>query len=228
MKCCCTNNYYLGCFGHCEDITIPFNTEEGIKYTLLIESNGAKIKKIVYSGDGFISIPSGLVNENSTSVLSIFDENIEQLEFDIEGKLFDCLTFKTELVIDSNVKKTPSIDPDECCGIEEAPKDGKSYVRKDGSWIIMPINPSSSSKSLLTISGSVTIDWFDGFATDTSGAPTLSTWSEKYGDLPTIQCWINLGSGVYVLNDLPITHDTVNGTLTIDASGTTNTKIIIS
>lgn len=83
-------------------------------------------------------------------------------------------------------------------------------------------------KSLLIISGETTLDWFDGFATDENGTPTLSTWSEKYGDLPTIQCWINLGSGVYVLNDLPITHDTVNGTLTIDASGTTNTKIIIS
>ena len=84
------------------------------------------------------------------------------------------------------------------------------------------------SKSLLLVTGSTILDWNDGFATDTSGTPTLSTWSEKYGDLPTIQCWINIGDDVYVLNDLPVTHDTINGTLTIDASGLTDVKIIIS
>ena len=84
------------------------------------------------------------------------------------------------------------------------------------------------SKSKLIISGTTIIDWTDGLATDENGDDLLDTWSDKYGNTPTIQCWINLGSGVYVLNDLPITHDTVNGTLTIDASGTTNTKIIIS
>ena len=83
-------------------------------------------------------------------------------------------------------------------------------------------------KSKLLISGDTTLDWTDGFATDEDGIPTLSTWSEKYGDLPTIQCWINIGDDVYVLNDLPVTHDTINGTLTIDASGLTDVKIIIS
>ena len=83
-------------------------------------------------------------------------------------------------------------------------------------------------KSKLLISGDTTLDWTDGFATDEDGIPTLSTWSEKYGDLPTIQCWIDLGSNVYVLNSLPITHDEINGTLTIEASGLTDVKIIIS
>jgi hypothetical protein len=83
-------------------------------------------------------------------------------------------------------------------------------------------------KSKLLISGDTTLDWTDGFATDEDGIPTLSTWSEKYGDLPTIQCWIDLGSNVYVLNSLPITHDTINGTLTIEATGLTDVKIIIS
>lgn len=84
------------------------------------------------------------------------------------------------------------------------------------------------SKSKLIISGDTTLDWSDGFATDTDGTPTLSTWSEKFGNNPTIQCWINIGDSVYVLNDLPITHDTINGTLTIEASGLTDVKIIIS
>ena len=83
-------------------------------------------------------------------------------------------------------------------------------------------------KSKLLISGDTTIDWTDGFATDVDGTPTLSTWSEKFGNNPTIQCWINIGDSVYVLNDLPITHDTINGTLTIEASGLTDVKIIIS
>jgi len=83
-------------------------------------------------------------------------------------------------------------------------------------------------KSKLLISGNTTIDWTDGFATDTDGTPTLSTWSEKFGDNPTIQCWIDLGSNVYVLNSLPITHDEINGTLTIEATGLTDVKIIIS
>jgi len=84
------------------------------------------------------------------------------------------------------------------------------------------------SKSKLLISGDTTLDWTDGFATDTDGTPTLSTWSEKFGNNPTIQCWIDLGSNVYVLNSLPITHDEINGTLTIEASGLTDVKIIIS
>jgi hypothetical protein len=84
------------------------------------------------------------------------------------------------------------------------------------------------SKSLLLVTGSTILDWNDGFATDEDGIPTLSTWSEKYGDLPTIQCWINIGDDVYVLNDLPVTHDTINGTLTIEATGLTDVKIIIS
>ena len=84
------------------------------------------------------------------------------------------------------------------------------------------------SKSKLLISGDTTLDWTDGFATDEDGIPTLSTWSEKFGDNPTIQCWIDLGSNVYVLNSLPITHDEINGTLTIEASGLTDVKIIIS
>ena len=83
-------------------------------------------------------------------------------------------------------------------------------------------------KSKLLISGDTTLDWVDGFATDTDGTPTLSTWSEKFGNNPTIQCWIDLGSNVYVLNSLPITHDEINGTLTIEASGLTDVKIIIS
>jgi len=84
------------------------------------------------------------------------------------------------------------------------------------------------SKSKLIISGDTTLDWEDGFATDENGTPTSSTWSEKFGNNPTIQCWIDLGSNVYVLNSLPITHDEINGTLTIEATGLTDVKIIIS
>jgi len=39
------------------------------------------------------------------------------------------------------------------------------------------------SKSKLIISGDTTLDWVEGFATDVDGTPTLSTWSEKFGDL---------------------------------------------
>ena len=84
------------------------------------------------------------------------------------------------------------------------------------------------SKSKLIISGTTIIDWTDGLATDENGDALLDTWSDKYGNNPIIQCWIDLGSNVYVLNNLPITHDEINGTLTIEATGLTDVKIIIS
>ena len=84
------------------------------------------------------------------------------------------------------------------------------------------------SKSKLIISGTTIIDWTDGLATDENGDDLLDTWSDKYGNTPIIQCWIDLGSNVYVLNSLPITHDEINGTLTIEATGLTDVKIIIS
>lgn len=78
-------------------------------------------------------------------------------------------------------------------------------------------------KSLLVTDGTtVSINWQTGEAPDDAGDPSGETYADLIGNLPQVQVWLEVSSGTYQLESVPITINMVGtliGTLGIDTSG---------
>jgi hypothetical protein len=99
MKCCCENVYNLGCFGSCQSFDLEFTTDADAEYTLIFKTNGVAQSVTVISEENKITIPCCVVNENSQSVLSVYDSNNEKILFNIEDVDYDCLLFQTKIIL---------------------------------------------------------------------------------------------------------------------------------
>ena len=99
MKCCCESVYNLGCIGSCEAFDLEFTTDANEDFTLLFTTNGVKQSVNIKSDLNKITVPYGIVNENASSVLSVFDSDNEKISFNIEGVDYDCILFQTKIIL---------------------------------------------------------------------------------------------------------------------------------
>lgn len=99
MKCCCENIFNVGCVSSCENIKISFDTEESETYTVIAKTNGIESRFETEKEPDGIIIYAGNLNENSTSVLAVFNSKNEQLTFNIEGIEYDCILVTTRIIV---------------------------------------------------------------------------------------------------------------------------------
>lgn len=71
---CCEEPVDLGCVGSCNDITTTIASSCASSFTMTYEFNGALITKTIsHNGMGFVSIPSGTLNECYNTTFAMYD-----------------------------------------------------------------------------------------------------------------------------------------------------------
>ena len=71
---CCENPIDLGCVGSCNDVVTNIASSCASSFTMTFDFNGATITKTIsHNGIGFVTIPSGIFNENSNTTFAVYD-----------------------------------------------------------------------------------------------------------------------------------------------------------
>lgn len=73
MLMCCDNPINLGCVGSCENITTDIVVFCSSSYTIQYEFNGAIISYTMQADKGYLSIPSGVFNEDYNTTFKVKD-----------------------------------------------------------------------------------------------------------------------------------------------------------
>ena len=77
---CCDNPIDLGCFSSCDGIVTNIATTCTQHYTVSYNFNGAVINySFTDKGNGFVTIPSGVFNDSSSTTFAVYDNSGEQI-----------------------------------------------------------------------------------------------------------------------------------------------------
>lgn len=97
MNCCtteCLGCYSLGCYGHCDEVIMPFNALESGIHILEITFRGRQWRFDVdlFAGES-VRLPNQF-NEDSKSKFKIKQPSGAYYDFTIDGVTYDCFTTK--------------------------------------------------------------------------------------------------------------------------------------
>lgn len=101
---CCENPIDLGCVFSCDDVVTNITSECANVYTISFEFNGAVVTKQVSFNGEYLTIPSGIFNDNYATTFKVYDNT---------GEFVDCFKVtilpSLKMANDTNGELTSSI-----------------------------------------------------------------------------------------------------------------------
>lgn len=101
MKCCCDNIFNLGCLTQCDSLFLNFDTPAGVAYSVEITQNGISNTLNLISDENGLLIPSDNFTEYGNILISVFDSQGSQINFEIDGEVYDCINLQTKVNINA-------------------------------------------------------------------------------------------------------------------------------
>lgn len=100
-NCCklCTCPLDFGCIPACKDLYLNFEAPITGQYTVYFQYRGQLIlKKLAFHAGSDFYINLSKLNRNYLFIAVIYDPNGEQITIEHEGKEYNCIQFKTEII----------------------------------------------------------------------------------------------------------------------------------